>query len=414
MFEGTPDNQEPVIDEVPHQTILTEIAPERSTYALAREERVKKLWTIASSADHALYEHEQTTGTHALMPENLVRDEMANSAIQYRTMIEVDEVYEKAKTAFGRELTAQEEEILLVALDYIFKRIISADVTKEAGNNPERIKQYYFNAVHLQLNRVLPGDLDLVVAHDLVHIVLALKQGEENLNSPIPTFMRESTDFNTGPQAMLEEAFATMFTNAEVGEGASYDDFFKNPKHLQKLAESIFDEKQTPLYRGMTMGEHPHFTDAEMGAQAKSMINAFLERNKAQLEGTDTLAHLALFSQGAAFGETLGSDMFEQLSPDEKLKFIQEHLAVTQQNIDVLISGEIPDDKDEKYKMTALLTRESFAQSMQQITQQPDKPVFVELLLQTLLPLYAKAKAQADATFERLEGNNLTDGKNYT
>lgn len=405
MLEGINNNQEPILDETQWDVTPTETSPEKSAYAVARADRIEKLMEVANSLDEELYEHDQVSGTHAPMPTNFVRDEMANSAIQFRTMVEVDQVYEIAKSAFGRELSAQEEEMLLVTLDYVFKRIISAEMSKNIANDPERVKQHYFNSVRVQLGRVLPGDPDFVAAHDLVHIVLALKQGGENLNSPVPTFMRNSSDYNTSPQAMLEEAFATLFTSRVVGGGGSYDGNLKNPKEFHEMADSIFDEKQTPLYRGMTMGEHPHFTQPEMGAQATLMIKAFLDHNKARLDSADPLAHLALFSQGGAFAETLGADAFTQLLPAEKLIFIQEHLAAAQQNIDVLISGEVPDDKDEKYRMTAALTRESLAQSMEQIAQQPDKPVFVELLLQTLAPLYAKAKAQADTTFARFQEN---------
>ena len=219
--------------------------------------------------------------------------------------------------------------------------------------------------------------------------------------------MQEGSDFNVDEQAMLEEAFATIFTDA--GEGGRYDEHLKRPDLFHEEAESIIDEKKTPLFRGIIMGERPMFTDKEDGEQATSMIKEFLAHNQSALAGNDTLAHLALFSQGAAFAETLGSDIFEALPSDQKLVFIKEQLGVAQQNIDSLVSGEVPDGKSEKYRKTVSLTRESFTQSMQRIEKQPDKPVFVELLLETLSPLYEKAKAQSDAIFERLSDGEQSD-----
>ena len=208
--------------------------------------------------------------------------------------------------------------------------------------------------------------------------------------------MRESSDFNTGDQAMLEEAFASLYTNTEGGPNASYDIHLKDPAVLKGEADSIFNLQKTPLYRGMVMGEYPYFTDSEKGQQATVMIREFLEQHQSLLEGDDPFAHLALFSQGAAFAEGLGSASFTQLTEDDKLEFIRTHLALAGENINALVTGEASEEKTEKYKLTLVLTRESFARSMEAIKNDPDKPVFIELLLETLAPLYNKAKAQAD------------------
>ena len=81
---------------------------------------------------------------------------------------------------------------------------------------------------------------------------------------------------------------------------------------------------------------------------------------------------------------------------------------MAESNIDTLISGEVPPEADLKYKKTIDITRDTIAKSLESIQENPEKPVFVELLLESLRPLYSKAVAQAQTNYERLASSQVT------
>lgn len=376
------------------------LASEKSEYLKAREKRIDDLYELAKAVSQQQAKNE-APNTETPMPENLMQDDVARSTIELQTMREVDTIYELAKPALGRALTPPEEEMVLTTLDYALKRIINAEMVRSGGRYPDRRKYDYFGAMRVGLYRVLPGDRELVAGHDLVHVVLALKQGIDNENSPVPTFMQETQKkFNSDAQAMLEEAFAIMFTIMEK----SYDDFIKNPQLLQGGNQALLDKNSGPFFKNEI------FSDETYGTQAKELWDTFLDSNQEKLASSDSYVQLILYSQIASVGEALGSDAFDTLSPVDKLSFLQKQLTDAQQNMGALLSGEIPPGKDEKYRKTVAFTRETFTDAQKITHENPHKPVFVEILLKTLKPLYAKAKAQAETTFNRLE-NSVSNEK---
>ncbi len=382
----------------------TEVGPVKSSYILAREKRMADLSDIAEKLESKQRELDKTAGVSESIPNNLIHDPLINPIIQYRTMVEVNEIYENTRNALGRKLTEEEEEKLLVTLDYVFKRVINFQIKKDTPRS-NYSKKDYFNLVRLGVSVVLPGDRNITSSHDLVHVVLAIKQGLLNDNSAIPSFMRIDRGFNSGQQAMLEEAFASMFSASEdiIKKEISYDLLIKMPFHFHEMAKIIFHKNKSTLYRGLFFGDSPIFTDIVIGDEAHVAIRSFLENNQGNLEKLDQLTSLALFSQGASLSENFNSLSDEDaMSQEDRLVFIKEQIKIAQENIDAIITGVVLDDKDDKYKETVSITRAFFEKALRSIKDNPDKPIFVEELLGTLVPLYAKAKAQQDATFDRL------------
>ncbi len=406
MVSGTPD--ETPLQREKRLSGDLESTPQASEYSVKREARIKELRELVCGFEGELVTSNEVLGAQKPIPNNLVRDEFANSVIQLRSMTETNKIYESAKLAFGRELTPEEEETVYTTLDYVLKRLVHAEVRKSVTADPERSSQYYFNAMHTNMGEVLPGDQEIFVGHDLVHIVLALQQGLDNENSAIPTFMQDSRDFNTGKQAMLEEAFATLFSIGTGDKGKRYDYNIENPGQIYTEAIRIFSEKDTPLLRGIIKGEEPAFTNLEYGNKAIAAIQAFLEHYRNMSQSYDILISTALFSQAAAFAETLSSESFATLEENEKLKFIEDHLSMAEHNIEAILTGEVPPQADDKYKKTVAITRDTYAESVRRVRENPLKPVFVEILLETLKPLYEKAKVQAETTYKRLAGKGET------
>ena len=364
-----------------------------------RSERIKELTIIVKNLE------ESTEKPDSI---DTVRDELFRASILLRSMVEADTLYERAESKFGRQLTDEEEMMMLTTLDYLLRRIITLEVQKNGQADLESTPTEYLNVLRTGDLQVLPGGKDMFVGHDLPHVALALKLGVLNENSPIPTFMKDSVDFNSGKQAMLEEAFATLFTPGIFGTDGNYDDVIKNINKLHQEALSLFDMRSTPFFRGMTKGENPYFTNPVLAKEAMDVVSSFIESNVNKLEDGEFIVLLALFSQGAAYFESLQSASFKSLTEEERLEFIKDHIQMAESNIDTLISGEVPPEADLKYKKTIDITRDTIAKSLESIQENPEKPVFVELLLESLRPLYSKAVAQAQTNYERLASSQVT------
>jgi hypothetical protein len=375
-----------------------EVALAPSAFRDTREKRMRDLLAIGDAADTKQYEIDLVAHADTLMPKNLLRDELASPVIERRAMMDTDRIYEKAKYALGRELTSQEEETLVTTLDYVLKRMINLELHKKVAVDPQRPKQPLLNGIHIGASS-LPGDDDLIAYHDLVHIVLSVQQGLLNDNSPVPTFMQAEQGFNISGQSMLEEAFATLYS---AGNGTTYDNYVQHPASLVEDAETIFNVKTQPLFRGLEVGSRPIFSTQKYVEEAKQVIVSFIDRNAGKLDSSNLLTALALFSQGASLAELFGSDYIRTLTEPERLAFIKERIQYAQENIDAIITGSVSEGKDEKYRKTLEITRQSYHDAVDQEHKNPGKPVFVEKLLGTLSPLYAKAKAQQEASFARL------------
>ena len=133
-----------------------------------------------------------------------------------------------------------------------------------------------------------------------------------------------------------------------------------------------------------------------------AVVSTFIESNVNKLEDGEFIVLLALFSQGAAYFESLQSVSFKSLTEEERLEFIKDHIQMAQSNIDTLISGEVPPEADLKYKKTIDITRDTITKSLESIQENPEKPVFVELLLENLYPLHNKAQVQAQTAYQQL------------
>lgn len=372
-------------------------APPKSEYMLRREKMIADLMVIASQADEYQYGKDQVSGVPEKLEGALIRDPLGEPVVQYRTMREVDEIYSRAKKGFGRELSIEEEEKLLVTLDYVFKRIVNTKVTKDAVQTKMRGKQAFLNMRRSLLVDVLPGNDDTTSSHDLVHVVLAIKQGVLNDNSPVPTFMQTEEKFSTAQQAMLDEAFASIFTSID-DTNPDYDKVLKEPSIPISLAKTFSSE-------GNPREELPQ-PPSSMGEEEKQefyiCVDTFIRHNAKHEHTKDPYTCLVLFSQLASLNENFIEDFSQERPSREHIAFIKQQVIFAQENIDALLTGIVSEGKDEKYKKTVEITREAFNQASQSLQDYPDKPVFVELLLNTLAPLYAKAKAQQDATLARL------------
>ena len=377
-------------------------APEE-TYATKRAANIDTLQAVIMHFQKEQIDQDNQVGSFAAMPDNFIKDDFANLVIQFRSMHESNRLCDEAKKLFGRELTVSEDELLHTALDYILKRIISEQVRKEVSENPLLEPRHYLGTIYAGFDGLLPGDSETFLKHDLVHLVLALKQGLENENSPIPTFMHSKTGFNSSEQAMLEEAFASLFTDLseESDSIPSYDSGIRNPLILRSQATYLFNEKTTSLFRNLSKGKNPIFLDPVLAEEAVGSIRLFINNNFAKLDNSNLLVSLALFSQAASLSAAMTSTELFSLSAAERLNFIKESIKMAQSNIDALITGAAPADADEKYKKTLAITLETCTKSLQTSSSNPEAPIFVEILLEALRPLESKAKAQAQATFDR-------------
>ncbi len=392
---------------------VNEDAAEANSFQVDRMKRINDLIDIVEVSEYEQGRKEKEVGDFEQMPTDFLRDDFSTAVIQLNTMLVVNLIYEKARSSFGRELSSAEEEVVLTTLDYVFKRVMSVVTAKNIANNSALTKQEYLKSITYDPTKTLSGDMETVTDHDLVHIILAIKLGLDNENSPLPTFMRDKINHNTGEQALLEEAFATMFSARVIEDDwkSRYDEFLINPKSLAKLADTIYLKDKTPLFRGLRADDQPYFSEQADTDQAVSLLNNFIDTNKDKLKSEDLFAHLVLFSQGAGMAENLvllgDKRLFD--SSAEKLAFIELQICNAQKNIDTLISGNVPEEKDNKYRRTVEITRETFFKSLASIQNDPKTPVFVEILLETLIPLYDKAKAQSEETLERLSRNFALD-----
>ena len=385
--------------------------PERY-YLDERKERRNALYTMTQEKNHDLSKRESASGFQSLMPDNLIRDPVVASAVECRSMDEANDIYKNAKPFLGRPLTSAEEQSLLVVLDYICKRIVLTEMSKQVVNSPEKTKTQYSFEVYDYRTPVLPGDEIFFAHHDLVHIVLAIKQGILNENSVVPTFMQTNTKFNTDQQSILEEAFTMIYTaDTRYQRNQNYDDFIKDPAILHGRLEQIFNEssKDSLIHWVYEEPEDPFRKalfkkgEKEFGEKAVMIMSNFVEYNKKSFEENDPFKTMVLLSQGLSLGELFDTEYSRTLPAGERLFFVQQKIKEVQENIDALLSGKIEDEKNEKYKKTVEIIRETFEHTVKVTRENPDKPIFVEMLLETLTPLYARAKAQQDASFERFK-----------
>ena len=375
------------------------------TYGCKRKATMKVLSSIVGHFNTQQWTHAMSLPSDepgATMPKDFSRDDFTNASISYRAMVETEEVFGECKKFLGCTLSESEEEMVLITLDYVLKRVISSQMTREVkAPDSHLLQQPYLNSLYTGLKKVLPGNLEIFTQHDIIHILLAVEQGLANENSVIPAYMQDTVDFSTSQQSMLEEAYAVLFTKFP-SVGGTYDDVIKQPRILKDKVFGMFDEKNSPLLEGMTQGEHSYFQTPKIVVEAVISLKSFMRRCRVMLLSEMSYTDLVLYSQAAGFGASFESKRFTSLDDAGKLAFIKEHIAFAEQNIDILLHGGVPEDKDEKFKKTVAITRSRYTEALQKVKEDKDAPIFAPLMLEILSPLYDKAKAQADTTFERL------------
>lgn len=394
MSTENPGSQNHNLEDDSILTKVNNVNPFRET----RDRKIQNLRDIASKENSALYMLEESGEAPEKVPDNLIRDDLTNFSLQFRSMEEANEIYDDSKDLLGRTLAHEEEEMMLTTLSYALKRVINAETQRSMVRYPVKGKRNIYHA--MDYGAVLPGDRDMFVRHDFMHIILAIQQGVTNDNSTVPEFMKSEKSYNGGGQAMLEEAFATLFT--PQNEGDSYDTTIKKATHFKDTPLGYLDIKEpASLFFPVGPENYHAFNNQADFDKTVPLINSFFEKIHDKLNTNDPLTNLALTSQLLSLEEKFSSWDFRGLSPEEKIVFIKEGLQFAEENIDALITGEVSEDKDEKYKKTVKITRDAVDSALNSIAEDPEKPIFLDVALSTLKPLYTKAKAQEDATFTR-------------